>query len=495
VDRLDSRAFIGLDADAAARFDETIGSGFAGKIAATHQPLYLRSGSPAPIMASAWARARGVRGLLGVPLVSDGEVFGVAIIGSVSETELSASERRLFAAVAERAASAVDRVRSRKRLEQSEARQRFLAEVGVTLSASLEIEETLAAVATMTVPRFADWCAIDGLSPDGSRIRLATAGATTEDDPAAESWRSIADGEERVTPGHVCVQLRSRDKNVGALTLVSMSGARVYGEADRDLARDLAVRIAMAIENADLYRRAQDAVRIREEFLSIASHELRTPLTPLKLYLGVMRRRLPEDREAIAEKFVDRQVDKMDGLVTQLLDVSKIAGGRLELQPEWVDVKELTERIVERFATNESGTALRFKGERLKAYLDPLRIEQLITNLVTNAIKYGRGKPVDIEITAEGDWMRLLVRDRGIGIDPAEQSRIFGRFERAASVREYGGFGLGLWIAQRVVEASGGGIAVNSVLGGGSEFIVRLPLRSVDSKSLLEVATAAPNAS
>ena len=477
-DTLKARASIGVATAETTCFDERIGEGFAGTIAATHEALYLTAASTSPLMERPWVRARGIRGLLGVPLVDNGEACGVAIIGSVGTSDFADSERRLFTAVAARAASAVDRVRSQKRIEQSEARQRFLAEVGVALSASFEIETTLATVARMIVPRLADGCAIDVVGLDGAKVRVAIAG---DDVPGVITSADRA----------LAVPLRWRETNVGALTLVSATTTRAYDDGDGALAHDLALRLAMAIENAELYRRAQDAIRIRDEFLSIASHELRTPLTPLKLHLGVMRKRLPVEAGALREKlaFVDRQVDRMNGLIEQLLDVSKITGGRLELEPEWLDLHEIAERIVERFATNEHGSTLRLQGEELRAYLDPLRIEQLITNLVTNAIKYGDGKPIDIEIGAEEKEVRIVVRDRGIGIALAKQASIFGRFERAVSSREYGGFGLGLWIAQRVVEASGGRIAVKSALGEGAEFVVLLPLRSDDSKGMLEAAS------
>ena len=136
---------------------------------------------------------------------------------------------------------------------------------------------------------------------------------------------------------------------------VSRGRARSFTADDVALGEEVALRIAMAMENAELYRRAQAAIRIREDFVSIASHELKTPLTPLKLQLSSTRKRLPEDRQVLAERLaiLDRQVDKIDQLVSQLLDVSRIAGGRMELEPQWVDLRQVVERVVERFATNE----------------------------------------------------------------------------------------------------------------------------------------------
>ena len=193
--------------------------------------------------------------------------------------------------------------------------------------------------------------------------------------------------------------------------------------------------MAMAVENADLYSRAQAAIRIREDFVSIASHELKTPLTPLKLQLASLQRRLPEDRKVILDRLAvaDRQVDKIVELVDQLLDVSKIAAGRLELRAEWVDLGRVVERVIERFSTSSAASPLRARGEAGEAFLDPFRVEQLVTNLVGNAMKYGEGRPVEVELTGDEERVFLVVRDQGIGIGRREQARIFDRFERAVS--------------------------------------------------------------
>ncbi len=273
----------------------------------------------------------GSRGLLGVPLAIDGDVFGVACIGSVRVSDFSASERTLFTAVANRAASAVDRVRSRRRVEQAfleaervarreaevaERRQRFLAEVSSVLASSLDIDATVGTVVRMAVPEFADWCALDFVGDDGlvSRRAVAHAEAATDVDwerfaqqasahfdvarvvetksslfgsrspssapPGQEE--SAALGPEPELVSWIVAPLRRPKRALGALLFASTRRERAYSEANLAFAEEVAVRIAMAVENADLYRRAQAAIRIREDFVSIASHELKTPLTPLE---------------------------------------------------------------------------------------------------------------------------------------------------------------------------------------------------------------------
>ena len=246
-------------------------------------------------------------------------------------------------------------------------------------------------------------------------------------------------------------------------------------ERERLLAREVAAREA-----------AQEAVRIRDDFLAIASHELNTPLTPLRLQIDMLRQRevSAECRERSLAT-IDRQVGRMARLIDQLLDVSRIRADRLALDPEEVDVALVVRDVAARFANAiPGGCEVRVRADTsAMVYVDRLRLEQVITNLMTNAIKYGDGKPVDLCLDVTEGSCRVSVEDRGIGIDLGSQARIFDRFERAVSVRHYGGFGLGLWIARQIVEASGGTIAVTSTPGKGSLFTVDLPLRTAGPDS------------
>jgi PAS domain S-box-containing protein len=280
--------------------------------------------------------------------------------------------------------------------------------------------------------------------------------------------------------------LEHRRHVFGHITLMRDTGGAPYTAEDEALLEDLAHRAAQAIENARLYGEAQAAVAARDEFLSIASHELRTPLTALRLALENMRR--VASREAI-EKLpapyvervlvtAERQGQRLEKLVSGLLDVSRIHMGRLELDVEEVElgaaVQEALGAVEDEAA--QSGSEIRVQGEPVRGFWDRLRISQVVTNLLANAVKYGSGKLVEVDFFPRGDRAVLRVRDHGIGIDPSDQPQIFERFERAVSSRNYGGLGLGLYIVKRLVDLLGGSVLVASEVGTGSTFTVALPL-------------------
>jgi signal transduction histidine kinase len=232
--------------------------------------------------------------------------------------------------------------------------------------------------------------------------------------------------------------------------------------------------------------RAEAAVATRDEFLSVASHELRTPLTPLNLKLQALQRELSAQSSGFSPErglghveVAQRQVKKLMSLVDDLLDVSRIGAGRLEVHPRRVDVAALVREVVERFAPEavRVGCSLGLEAPQVvMGLVDPLRFEQVLDNLLSNALKYGAGKPVRVRLEVLGAKLRLTVRDEGIGISSDALERIFHRFERAVSGRHYGGLGLGLYITRRIVEASGGTVVASSVEGQGATFTVELPL-------------------
>jgi signal transduction histidine kinase len=230
----------------------------------------------------------------------------------------------------------------------------------------------------------------------------------------------------------------------------------------------------------------EEAVRVRDEFLSVASHELKTPVTILRLQCQAIQRRTVRERDAGAlpewlpgkVQTLQRGVDRLDRLAGELLDVTRIMNGKLVLDLMSVDLATEAAEVVARFgeAAELAGSPLSLDADvPVVGRWDRFRIDQVITNLISNAVKFGAGMPIEVRVDQADGKARLTVRDHGIGIAPADHDRIFGRFERAASPRAYGGLGLGLWIARQSVIAMGGAIDVVSAPGKGATFIVTLP--------------------
>ncbi|RJS21714.1 histidine kinase [Corallococcus sp. H22C18031201] len=258
------------------------------------------------------------------------------------------------------------------------------------------------------------------------------------------------------------------------LCLVTRAQARAQARAE-----------AATAEQRRLAQAAESAVHLRDEFLGIAAHELRTPLTSLQLQLQLLQRQLGPgaslDTERVARGVAScaRQTARLSQLMDSLLDLSRITRGRMELQLESLDLGEVVRELTRRFEAEAQGTDVRLTvraSPGVRGHWDRLRLEQVVTNLLSNALKYGHGAPVDVRVDSDGAHAWLEVEDRGIGIAPEDAPRIFERFERAVSSRHYGGLGLGLFITRQLVEALGGHISVASTPGRGSTFTVTLPL-------------------
>jgi PAS domain S-box-containing protein len=240
-------------------------------------------------------------------------------------------------------------------------------------------------------------------------------------------------------------------------------------------------------EQKRLIEELRSAVRLRDQFLSIAAHELRTPLTSVKLHLQSLAPLVARgasstpDAERVTGKLaaITRQVDRLARLIESLLEESQLSSVQMVLRREQLDLVELVRELASRMEVSRMmfGCALNIEGPRpVMGQFDRLRLESVLINLLDNACKFGAGKPVDIIVEAREGTAVLTIRDQGIGISEEDQSRIFQRFYRAVSEMNYGGFGVGLWVVRQVVEAHGGRIEVRSRLEQGTTFIITLPL-------------------
>ncbi|HET7505880.1 MAG TPA: AAA family ATPase [Kofleriaceae bacterium] len=405
--------------------------------------------------------------------------------------------------------------------EAAERRGRLLGEATELLSQTLDARGVLDALARLFARSLADWAVID-LDEGGALVRIASAHRDPDKEPILRElsarypaqprspvWQVRNSGTVFEVPAltddqlqaycadehqlqlarrlgvrsGIFVPLCARDTVIGVLTLAAITPNQ-FTRPDVELAVDLGRRMALAIDNARLLDETRRALHLRDEFLRIASHELRTPLASLRLSAqGLLR--AAERNRTVSPEVLDRTLRRVLGntarleqLTSELLDVTRIEQGRLDLSPIEIAldsvVREAVDHIEADLAAAGSSVSIDCVAPVVGRW-DPSRLDQVVTNLLSNAAKFGAGKPIEIRIERLGGAARLVVTDHGIGIDPARRPYVFDRFERAVPSSRYGGLGLGLYIARSIVIAHGGTITVDSELGTGSTFTVTLP--------------------
>lgn len=417
------------------------------------------------------------------------------------------TEMMLLRAAASLIASAVQSALDLQEVQRARDREAFLSSATRALSSSLDPETLLHELAARVTEALAVECQVDVLSPEGilqTVAHLPEAAVHAGPEITAAALRVLSTGKtehagavegeaggwhaESPLCAYLAVPLMNRGRVLGVMTLLQLPEGRPLREEDVALAEDLGLRAGGALDNAQLYREAQDAISARDTFLSIASHELNTPLAALKLNVQLVRRSL-RAVTAISpallraeERFAstDRQLTRLADLIRGLLDFSRFSAATMRLDFAEVDYAELVREAVARASEDgaRQGSTVELQcPEALGGVSDKLRVDQVVTNLLSNAVKYGRGQPIQVRLAQVEDQLEFQVRDRGIGIAPEEQARLFRRFERLVDARNYSGWGLGLWIVKQVVDALGGVISVASQVGHGTQFTVRLPLR------------------
>jgi PAS domain S-box-containing protein len=416
---------------------------------------------------------------------------------------------------------------------QAEDTLRFLAESGRRLlDSALDIDALLAILSGLLVPRRADGCLLLLKGPTFSPHRVVVAHREPRRQAAAEALRvALHASHERaglwsrgrgtlreellspVTPTllaervpeedmrrlHEELDIRTalvlplvvRDRGLGVMMLFRSGDFRPFTQVERTAGRELSHTVALLCDYSALHEAMREAVAARDDFISIAAHELRTPLTGLTLRHRQLARLLaapdktgPRRDEAALRVLnaCEEQARRLARLVDQLLDTTHLRSGRMVLEREEVDLGALVHGVMDRLGAEltRAGCEVAFEEhDPVRGLWDRSRLEQVVTNLMSNAMKYGAGGPITLrlELSLAGTHARLSIRDRGIGITPQLQQAIFERFERGVSSRKYGGLGLGLYICRQIIEAHGGHIGVQSEPGAGSEFQVELPLR------------------
>ncbi len=376
----------------------------------------------------------------------------------------------------------------------------FLSSATVELASILDPEQIVAKLSSLLVPAVGDACAVFIRDEEGTDWRLSGVSQETshgdfsrleaflpvENDDFSSRYFTAADEVARAGEGVGLVFARRLRKR-GMPEAVLVLEAEHRDAVDTHLLEELSYRAGLLFENACLYHAANRALAIRDHFLSLASHELKTPLTTLKLHTEAILFRMQKKQEQIPSERVERmlattlgQVDRLNALVDDMLDVARIEGGRLSMTVETFDMRDLVSEVVERMqplAEKSGANIVAHLGEPANGRWDRQRIDQVVTNLVSNAIRYGLGKPIDVGMEATPTGVSIRVADRGKGIAPEDRERIFERFERASSRTYSAGLGLGLYIVRHIVSMHGGTIGVESEADRGSTFVVDLPLQ------------------
>ena len=405
-------------------------------------------------------------------------------------------------------------------------RESFLAEVTLTLTRSLDYEQTLRKLAAVATPAIADYCAVDVADEDGTLIPVAIEHVNPDKIPLAREVRANyedpqmpmsprfvartgvpafvprvsddmlvaaaqgnADRLEKIRSlglvSYMCVPMIANDRVLGVLTLAITESSRQFGNDDLRLALDVASRAALAVDNAQSYRRLQNANRLKDEFLATLSHELRTPLNAVLGYARMLQSgAVAPEKVPQAIEVIGRNAASLAQIVEDVLDVSRIVLGKARLRIEPTDIASVVEDAI---ATVKP--AMDAKGLRLTSVIAPRlpevpgdsnRLQQVVWNLLSNAVKFTpRGGRIDVRVAQDASDVQIVVSDTGIGFPSNFKPHVFERFRQAESgpTRLHGGLGLGLAIARHIVELHGGTIDGESAgEGQGATFTLRLPL-------------------
>jgi signal transduction histidine kinase/DNA-binding response OmpR family regulator len=423
---------------------------------------------------------------------------------------------------------------AREAAERASRRLAFLAEASGTLASSLDLEATLRELSRLIVPRYAEACLITLGPGDGHAERHEMAWATSDPElplltasmleitdaalsEAIDRVRESGKPEmiERDPEGPqssrvvlprgltahtlMLVPLLVRGRRLGVLTLALETTPRRFDADTPPMVTELATRAATAIDNALLFRKIQDEDKRKNEFLAMLAHELRNPLAPISNAVHILRVSDGDSAKlAWARELIARQLKQLVRLVDDLLDVSRITRGKIELKIEAVDVGQVAAAAIEtsrpNIDANRHTLSIQLPQEALHVRGDFARVSQILSNLINNAAKYTpKGGRISLSAAREGNEVAFRVRDSGVGIPPEFLGTIFDPFTQVdrTLARSHGGLGIGLTLVRRLVEMQRGSVSVKSEgRNRGSEFTVRLPLETTKDEAPLAVEQA-----
>ena len=403
----------------------------------------------------------------------------------------------------------------------------FLADISKQLAGSLEYDSVLGIVVRAAIPELADFTAVDMLDTETGaieRVAVAYADAALEQATRALALRCVpgpralegvprvlrtgqeevtedvgaaADSEHAVLMRHLglswamILPLIARERTLGALTLGGGPGRAPWCSSNLTIARDLAERCALAIDNARLYRAAREAIDLRDTYLATISHDLKNPLATISGQAQLLRRVVAGQEGPLATRIaeslqrIEGTVGRVVRMIDGLLDVTRVElGGRLELERVRMDLVETARRVALEHQQRSPRHVVQVGGDpEVVGEWDLARLERVLDNLVGNAIKYSPNATVVTVVCVReeddtGAWAILSVRDHGVGIPEGDLPHIFERFQRAANVGDISGAGVGLATVREIVQLHGGSITVESTPSEGSTFTIRLPVSS-----------------
>jgi len=542
-----------------------VSQGFAARVIATNrqqpgpatvpftEPVAFEDIDAAPMIAEMREayRQEGIESMIVFPLAIGGDRSGTIVFYAKQRRHFRPIDVQVGGVLANLAAAALTTAHlyelqrlGREAADSARHRATFLSEAGSVLSGSLDYAATLTSLAQLAVPTIADWCAVDMLVADGGLQRLAVAhvdpakveqareleqkfpedpgarggvrevlrtgkAAFMQRIPAALLEAAARNDEHRrilrelSLTSYMCVPITVQGKTIGAITFVSAESGREYTVEDLGFANELATRASLAIDNARAYAAANEASRVKDEFLATLSHELRTPLNAVLGYARMLRlQTLPPDKTQPTLDVIERNATALKQIIEDVLDISRIVSGRLRLSVEPVDLPAILRESVATMMP-----AADAKGLRLEMIVDPLttpvfgdpdRLQQIVWNLLSNAIKFtSRGGKVQLRLARVNSHVEVTVSDTGAGISAEFLPHVFERFRQADATmaREHGGLGLGLAIAKQLAELHGGTITASSGgLGKGATFTLRLPLMIVHAEEDAPAAREQPRA-